>query len=335
MGKHAGWRPLADEEQQEIVKRYNAGETIRTLRTEYRRTRQTIKDVLLAAGATLRPPGYGKGREWTPEWREAHKRASQTPEFRQKSREALLRRLPSMRGPATNTPIEQRLRDAFMKAGIGFTTQSLLLERYLVDFELHQARVVVEADGAQHALRDRKLKDAERDAELADAGYRVFRFTGSQINRDALECVQSVVGACCLTPESEPVYEIRTRFAGPDHPRWKGGPAEFTCAQCSVTFAKPRQHRTGERTFCTQECYGDWLREHPDEASSVGRRVQRDWSDLAALYASGMSTKQLAKHYGCGQPAILKTMRRLGIPVRQQGGYRPQGGSGPAALPGL
>ena len=32
--------------------------------------------------------------------------------------------------------------------------------RYLVDIELHQAPIVIEADGAQHTLRDQKAKDA-------------------------------------------------------------------------------------------------------------------------------------------------------------------------------
>src|ERR1035437_10057898 len=47
-----------------------------------------------------------------------------------------------------NTPIECRLHDALMAAGIGFTTQRRLVGRYVVDISVHQAPVVIEADGA-------------------------------------------------------------------------------------------------------------------------------------------------------------------------------------------
>ena len=308
MARIAGQAPLTAAEKAQIAARYAAGETIRTLRTEYRRTRQTIKDIILAAGGEIRPPGYGKGRTWTPEWRAAHYAATHTPEFAEKSRRALLRRLPRMRGPAVNTPIERRLHAALRAAGIGFTSQSLLLEQYLVDIELHQARIVIEADGAQHMLRNQRLADAARDAALRAAGYQVFRFTGSEINTDAGACVLRVIEACGLTPDQHPAFEIRSRFAGPTHPRWKGGPAEFNCDQCGEPFTKARQHRSGNHTFCTQRCYGLWLHEHP-EANK--RRLQRDWSRLDELYAAGMSSKQLAKHYDCSQRAVLTAMRHL------------------------
>lgn len=323
MARIAGQPPLTAHEKAQIAIRYASGETIRNLRVEYHRTRQTIKNIILDAGYEIRPPGYGKGRVWTPEWRAAHYAATQTPEFAEKSRQALLQRLPRMRGPAVNTAIERRLHDALRAAGIGFTTQSLLLGRYLVDIDLREARIVIEADGAQHTLPDKKLADAERDTALTAAGYQVFRFTGSEINTDAAQCIRRVIDARGLEAETDPIFEIRTRFAGPAHPRWKGGPAEFACDQCGTLFKKARQNRTGERRFCSQRCYGLWLHEHP-EASK--RRLRRDWSDLGKLYAAGMSTKQLAIHFECSQKAVLTAMRHLNIPVRPQGGYRPRGG---------
>ena len=154
MARIKGQKPLTAAEQQEIARRYETGETLEALMAEYRRGKPMIRKVVRDAGVAIRPRGYGKDREWTPEWRAAHKAGCSTPEFAQKSREALLKRLPTMRGPAINTAIEQRMHDALMAAGIGFTTQSVLLSRYLVDIELHQAPIVIEADGAQHTLRD-------------------------------------------------------------------------------------------------------------------------------------------------------------------------------------
>lgn len=256
MAKPPGWRPLTSQEKQQIIQRYAAGESSMDLQAAYGRDKSTIRRVLTDAGVTIRPRGNPMGTVWTPERRAAHRQATRTAEFARKSREALLERLPRMRGPATNTPIEQRLQGALIAAGVGFTAQSLLLSRYLVDVEIHQARVVVEADGSQHQLRDQKAKDAIRDAELAAAGYRVFRFTGSQINRDAADCVRHVIEACGLVSDEIPVYDIRTRFAGELHPRWKGGKREFTCDVCGGTFFAQPAHRPGPNYYCGLKCAG-------------------------------------------------------------------------------
>lgn len=301
-----GQRFFVREQKLDITSRYETGESINALRIEYDCDPESIKAVLVEAGITIR----------------TRRESTQTEAFREKSRQTLLKRLPSMRGPATNTAIEQRMQDALKLAGIGYTTQSVLLDRYLVDFELHQAPIVIEADGAQHTLRDQRNKDAERDAALTVAGYRVFRFTGSEINRDAAECVQRVIEACGLMPDDNPVYEIRTRFAGSSHPRWTQ--VEFTCDQCGVKFWKPPSHRALDHAFCKQECYGKYLSAHPEMAAK--RRLQRDWAGLPDLYAAGMSIKQLAKHFDCGTSAIRTAMRELGVTIRSIGGSRVSGG---------
>jgi very-short-patch-repair endonuclease len=251
VAKPLGWRPLTVQEQQDIIRRYSEGELLTALAAEYRRDKKTLKTILQAAGIAVRGVGYPKGREWTPAHREAHRQATSTPEFAQKSREALLERLPRMRGSATNSPIERRMHDALKKAGIGFTTQSALLGLYLVDIEIRQARVIIEADGAHHYLSGQRVKDAERDDALTAAGYRVFRFTGSEINADADECVRRAIAACGLVPDKDPVYEIRTKFAGELHPNWKGGKQEFTCGYCGIVFLAQPSQRRGPKSYCT------------------------------------------------------------------------------------
>jgi very-short-patch-repair endonuclease len=255
VAKTKGWRPINDAEKQEIIRRYLAGERLVALADDCHRGKEAIRQVLEEAGIEIRSrSSYIKGTTWTPERRTNHMRTFSTPEFAQKSRENLLKRLPAMRGPATNTAIERRLHDALMEAGIGFTAQSLLLERYLVDIEIRQAPIVIEADGAQHTLRLQKAKDALRDGELTVAGYQIFRFTGSEINTDAVACVRRVIDACGLTPDEEPVYEIRTKFAGELHPNWKGGQREFTCEQCGKAFFAQPTHRRGPHYYCTIQC---------------------------------------------------------------------------------
>lgn len=257
MAKSKGWRPLTPEEEQGIIRRYAAGELLTALSEEYHRDKGTLRKLLTAAGITLRPRGYPKGTVWHPEWRKAHRESTQTPEFAEKARKATLKALSLNReSPAFSTAIERRMHDALMKTGVGFSTQSLLLDRFLVDIEIHQASIVIEADGATHTLPLQKAKDAERDKALTAAGYRVFRFTGSEINTDAAACVQRVIDACGLTPDEEPVYEIRTAFRGPQHPRWKGGKREFTCEICGTKFLAQPAHRSGDHIYCSRQCAG-------------------------------------------------------------------------------
>jgi very-short-patch-repair endonuclease len=148
-----------------------------------------------------------------------------------------------------NTPIECRLHDALMAAGIGFRTQRRLVGRYVVDIIIHQAPVIIEADGARHrAGTQAQERDAVRDAAHEAAGYRVFRFSGSEINTDAVKCIQQVIDACGLVPDKNPVYDIRTKFSGDDHPRWVGL-YELTCAYCGEKF----QSKRARRKYCCHE----------------------------------------------------------------------------------
>lgn len=278
-GRH---RPLTDQERQEIVQRYVSGETLDQLAIEYPRSRHALKRAIQAAGIVIRPRGYPAGRAWTPAHREAHARGVGTDENRQRARTDLLRRLPDMRGPAVNSPIERRLHDALRSVGVGFTTQSLLLGAYLVDIEIHQAPVIIEADGAQHSLRTIKVRDAERDAKMVVAGYRVFRFTGSAINRDAAACIRTVIDACNLVADRDPVYDIRTSFAGPNHPRWVGL-VEFTCAGCGRSFEAPARQRIHKRTFCAMSCYRDVQRGITPNQTKIESGLQRELQRSAEM----------------------------------------------------
>ena len=148
-----------------------------------------------------------------------------------------------------NTPIECRLHDALKAAGIGFSTQKRLVGRYVVDISVHQVPVVIEADGARHRSGTQaQERDAARDAAHEAAGYRVFRFSGSEINTDATACVRQVIDACGLIPDKDPVYDIRTSSAA-QPPRWVG-PYELTCEHCGGTFTARKR-----RKYCTHEHY--------------------------------------------------------------------------------
>ena len=59
------------------------------------------------------------------------------------------------------------------------------IEPYIVDFVCFSARVIVEADGSQHA---ENLADEKRDAFLNAQGFRVLRFWNNEVltNREGV-----------------------------------------------------------------------------------------------------------------------------------------------------
>ncbi len=60
----------------------------------------------------------------------------------------------------------------------------------MVDFACFSARLVVEVDGGVHALRT--FDDANRDGWLAKQGFRVLRFTNSQIEKRPHEVIAAI-----------------------------------------------------------------------------------------------------------------------------------------------
>jgi hypothetical protein len=128
-----------------------------------------------------------------------------------------------------------------------------------------------------------------------------------------------------LTPEKSPSYLIRCERTGLPatlNPNWQGGKDEKACEWCGRVFLWYGKTQARNARFCSSQCYGDWMHEHPE--SLYWRPMKRDWNDLAALYESGLSTWQLAEHYGCSRTAVRNAMKKLGIAPRPQGGYRPR-----------
>ena len=293
---------------------YADGMTYDQLAAHYGCSVHAVQNAIKRLGVTPRPTGLPEGYEWTDERRTAHRKAVDRPEWRAKNRENLLVRLPTMRGPSANSPLEKLLQAALLKTGISFSTQRVLLGRYCVDILIDQAPVIIEAEGALH--HNHKEKDAERDAALSESVNRVFRFTGAPINRDAMGCVAKVVAEAGLTLDANPVADIRTGMMGLENPNWGGGPRTVICAYCGAKTERNAARTTGKRAFCNQQCYGAWMHEHPEESN---RRSTTNWSDLASLYAGGMTMRELAEHYGCSVNAVSCAMKRLGIKARPSG----------------
>jgi very-short-patch-repair endonuclease len=258
---------------------YDSGMTFGQLAAHYGCSVHAIQNAVKRLGVEARPRGNAPGLEWTEERRKNHKAAVNTPEWLAKNRENLLKRLPSMMGASANSPLEKLLHAALLKSGISFSTQRVLLGRYCADILVTQKPVVIEADGAAHNLPVTRARDAERDAAMRDAGYQVFRFNGTRINLDAMGCVAEVIAKAGLTPDAEPVADIRTGMMGSENPNSAGDPTQpVFCENCGAELDwYVYRYRAMRQKFCNEECYRSWLTGHPaakDVPLRRGRHVR-------------------------------------------------------------
>ncbi|HSB90515.1 MAG TPA: DUF559 domain-containing protein, partial [Anaerolineales bacterium] len=66
--------------------------------------------------------------------------------------------------------------------------------KYRVDFLIPDQNVVIELYGYKyHNTKEKLTSDAERERELQRRGYRIIRFTGSEITKDVDRCVEEVL----------------------------------------------------------------------------------------------------------------------------------------------
>jgi very-short-patch-repair endonuclease len=66
--------------------------------------------------------------------------------------------------------------------------------KYRVDFLINDKKVVVELDGHEyHKTKNQRTGDAERQRYLQKNGYKVVRFTGTEIHKDVGGCVTEVM----------------------------------------------------------------------------------------------------------------------------------------------
>jgi len=67
--------------------------------------------------------------------------------------------------------------------------------RYIVDFVCFEHRVIVEADGSQHA---ENAYDERRDAFLTSEGFTIVRFWNHEILNDARVIEDTILARCGL-----------------------------------------------------------------------------------------------------------------------------------------
>lgn len=115
--------------------------------------------------------------------------------------------LPGDLADKCQSPIEKSMLAGLLeKLPKHFTVQPQARINYMtVDFAVTGGarKMVVECDGHDYHERTKEqaASDKSRDRRLQAAGWLVFRFTGSEIFRDARACADEVLRACSVVPE--------------------------------------------------------------------------------------------------------------------------------------
>jgi hypothetical protein len=100
---------------------------------------------------------------------------------------ALLR--PVEPDPPGDSPIEKAFAAEWRKQTGAFPPHQVPIGPYRVDFCV--GKTVIELDGHEfHSSKEARTKDAARDRFLMQHGYRVVRFTGSEVHADVSACVR-------------------------------------------------------------------------------------------------------------------------------------------------
>ena len=63
---------------------------------------------------------------------------------------------------------------------------------YIVDFYCPKAKLIVEIDGGQHYSKDNIMKDELRDKFFSDLGFRVLRFSNSDVFKNIERIVTDI-----------------------------------------------------------------------------------------------------------------------------------------------
>ncbi len=75
---------------------------------------------------------------------------------------------------------------------------------YVVDFVCFEKRIVVEIDGAQHAVEKEREKDIERDSWFTKQGFRVLRFWNNEVIQQTEGVLEVIKNTCFFHPPLTP-----------------------------------------------------------------------------------------------------------------------------------
>ena len=123
------------------------------------------------------------------------------------------------KSPLSESPIEERfwvaLRERVALEDLSLIKQQHEIARYRVDFAIPEKMLCIELDGHDfHKTKSQRTYDAQRERYLLSEGWKVVRYTGSEIHRDVRKCVSEAMHLGGLKPK---------RACGGHFPGYEGG----------------------------------------------------------------------------------------------------------------
>ena len=67
-----------------------------------------------------------------------------------------------------------------------------VIDRYIVDFYCHEARLIVELDGSQHYDEENQKKDEERTIAMESRGLKVIRIPNNEISGNFISACEYI-----------------------------------------------------------------------------------------------------------------------------------------------
>jgi hypothetical protein len=118
-----------------------------------------------------------------------------------------------------DSPIEKAFAAAWYVTTGDYPAPQVQIGPHRVDFLIQD--IVVECDGHKfHSSKKQRALDVRRDRYLVGQGYRVVRFTGSEIHKDALTCAKEVQGLCKFSIAHASCKQARDFFLAIDVQDW-------------------------------------------------------------------------------------------------------------------
>ena len=110
------------------------------------------------------------------------------------------------------SPIEWKLMKWLHQYGMEFIAQ-YDIPPYRADFAIPALKAVVECDGREfHTGDDRVAYDKKRDEYMEKLGWKIFRFTGSEIHNHPSECVKKIISSVYAERESHEEMQYRKSY---------------------------------------------------------------------------------------------------------------------------
>ena len=66
------------------------------------------------------------------------------------------------------------------------------IDRFILDFYCHDARLVIEVDGGYHNDEDQQVYDEGRTQELMEMGLEIIRFTNNEVESNIEEVIEKI-----------------------------------------------------------------------------------------------------------------------------------------------